>query len=315
MDYIFIILGLIALVGGGEILVRGATSIALKFKITPFVVGMTVVAFGTSAPELLVSLSAALDGSPDISIGNVVGSNIANIALVLGATALVYPIRVSKTSLSVDWTMLMLASLLFYFFILNLKLEWYEGIIFVSILATFTIWMIRKSRKAGLKKTDEASNDLNKEAMKEINIWMSALLIAGGCLGLVIGADWLVYGAKNIARSYDVSESVISLSMIAIGTSLPELATSIMAAFKKQTDIAIGNILGSNLFNILSILGITAIVKEINVNELILQSDIFWMLGLSAILLPMMLLRRDIDRVEGSLLLIAYAAYMYFLIS
>lgn len=315
MDYIFIILGLIALVGGGEILVRGATSIALKFKITPFVVGMTVVAFGTSAPELLVSLSAALDGSPDISIGNVVGSNIANIALVLGATALVYPIRVSKTSLSVDWTMLMLASLLFYFFILNLKLEWYEGIIFVSILATFTIWMIRKSRKAGLKKTDEASNDLNKEAMKEINIWMSFLLIAGGCLGLVIGADWLVYGAKNIARSYDVSESVISLSMIAIGTSLPELATSIMAAFKKQTDIAIGNILGSNLFNILSILGITAIVKEINVNELILQSDIFWMLGLSAILLPMMLLRRDIDRVEGSLLLIAYAAYMYFLIS
>ena len=315
MDYIFIILGLIALVGGGEILVRGATSIALKFKITPFVVGMTVVAFGTSAPELLVSLSAALDGSPDISIGNVVGSNIANIALVLGATALVYPIRVSKTSLSVDWPMLMLASLLFYFFILNLKLEWYEGIIFVSILATFTIWMIRKSRKAGLKKTDEASNDFNKEAIKEMNIWMSFLLIAGGCLALVIGADWLVYGAKNIARSYDVSESVISLSMIAIGTSLPELATSIMAAFKKQTDIAIGNILGSNLFNILSILGITAIVKEINVNELILQSDIFWMLGLSAILLPMMLLRRDIDRVEGSLLLIAYAAYMYFLIS
>ena len=315
MDYIFIILGLIALVVGGEILVRGATSIALKFKITPFVVGMTVVAFGTSAPELLVSLSAALDGSPDISIGNVVGSNIANIALVLGATALVYPIRVSKTSLSVDWPMLMLASLLFYFFILNLKLEWYEGIIFVSILATFTIWMIRKSRKAGLKKTDEASNDFNKEAIKEMNIWMSFLLIAGGCLALVIGADWLVYGAKNIARSYDVSESVISLSMIAIGTSLPELATSIMAAFKKQTDIAIGNILGSNLFNILSILGITAIVKEINVNELILQSDIFWMLGLSAILLPMMLLRRDIDRVEGSLLLIAYAAYMYFLIS
>ena len=315
MDYIFIILGLIALVGGGEILVRGATSIALKFKITPFVVGMTVVAFGTSAPELLVSLSAALDGSPDISIGNVVGSNIANIALVLGATALVYPIRVSKTSLSVDWTMLMLASLLFYFFILNLKLEWYEGIIFVSILATFTIWMIRKSRKAGLKKADELSNDLDKEAMKEMNIWMSFLLIAGGCLALVIGADWLVDGAKNIARSYDVSESVISLSMIAIGTSLPELATSIVAAFKKQTDIAIGNILGSNLFNILSILGITAIVKEINVNELILQSDIFWMLGLSAILLPMMLLRRDIDRVEGSLLLIAYAAYMYFLIS
>jgi cation:H+ antiporter len=315
MDYIFIILGLIALVVGGEILVRGATSIALKFKITPFVVGMTVVAFGTSAPELLVSLSAALDGSPDISIGNVVGSNIANIALVLGATALVYPIRVSKTSLSVDWPMLMLASLLFYFFILNLKLEWYEGIIFVSILATFTIWMIRKSRKAGLKKTDEASNDFNKEAIKEMNIWMSFLLIAGGCLALVIGADWLVYGAKTIARSYDVSESVISLSMIAIGTSLPELATSIMAAFKKQTDIAIGNILGSNLFNILSILGITAIVKEINVNELILQSDIFWMLGLSAILLPMMLLRRDIDRVEGSLLLIAYAAYMYFLIS
>ena len=315
MDYIFIILGLIALVGGGEILVRGATSIALKFKITPFVVGMTVVAFGTSAPELLVSLSAALDGSPDISIGNVVGSNIANIALVLGATALVYPIRVSKTSLSVDWPMLMLASLLFYFFILNLKLEWYEGIIFVSILATFTIWMIRKSRKAGLKKTDEVSNDLDKEGMKEMNFWMSSLLIVGGCLALVIGADWLVEGARNIARSYDVSESVISLSMIAIGTSLPELATSIVAAFKKQTDIAIGNILGSNLFNILSILGITAIVKEINVNELILQSDIFWMLGLSAILLPMMLLRRDIDRVEGSLLLIAYAAYMYFLIS
>jgi cation:H+ antiporter len=211
--------------------------------------------------------------------------------------------------------MLMLASLLFYFFILNLKLEWYEGIIFVSILATFTIWMIRKSRKAGLNKADEVSNDLDEEGMKEMNIWISFLLIAGGCLALVIGADWLVDGAKNIARSYDVSESVISLSMIAIGTSLPELATSIVAAFKKQTDIAIGNILGSNLFNILSILGITAIVKEINVNELILQSDIFWMLGLSAILLPMMLLRRDIDRVEGSLLLIAYAAYMYFLIS
>lgn len=314
MDYLLIIGGLVALVVGGEILVRGASSIALKFNITPFVVGMTVVAFGTSAPELLVSLSAALDGSPDISIGNVVGSNIANIALVLGATALVYPIRVYKTSLRVDWPMVMLASLLFYFFIRNYKLEWYEGIIFVAILATFTTWMIRKSRKQGINKKSEVTEEIDPEELNEMHIAVSALFVIGGCLALVFGADWLVGGAKNIARSYNVSESVISLSMVAIGTSLPELATSIMAALKKQTDIAMGNILGSNLFNILSILGITAIAEEIDVNEKILSSDIFWMLGLSFLLLPMMLTRRDINRIEGAILLTSYTAYIYFLI-
>ena len=313
MNYIYVILGLVALIIGGEILVRGASSIALRFKITPFVVGMTVVAFGTSAPELLVSLRAALDGSPDISIGNVVGSNIANIALVLGATAIVYPIGVYRNSLRIDWPILMIASLLFYAFILNLKLEWWEGVIFVTILAVFTLWMIKKSRAQGLKR-EELNTEIIAQDTKAQKILIAVLLVIGGCLLLVFGADWLVKGAKNIARSFEVSERVISLSMVAIGTSLPELATSIMAALKKQTDIAIGNILGSNLFNILSILGITSIVEEIQVNETILQSDIFWMLGLSAILLPLMLTKRSINQIEGAFLLLTYSAYLYFLI-
>ena len=316
MEYLLLLLlGLVFLILGGELLVRGAESIALKLKITPFVIGMTIVAFGTSAPELLVSLKATLDGSPDISIGNVVGSNIANIALVLGVTSLIYPIKVNKSAIKIDWPMLMLASFLFYICAYNGRdLSMFEGIFFVSILIVFITWMIRKSRRTFNIESQEKSEDLLSQKSKKPNLLVSILYIIIGCITLIFGSEWLVDGAKNIARTFNVSESVISLSMVAIGTSLPELATSIMAAIKKQTDIALGNILGSNLFNILSILGITAIVKDIEVNEMILHSDIFWMLGLSAVIFPMMLYERDISRSEGAILVIAYSAYIYFLI-
>ena len=306
--YLLLIIGFAVLIASGEILVRGAVGIALKFRISALVVGMTVVAFGTSAPELLVSVIAALEGHPDIAIGNVVGSNLCNIALILGITSLIFPIPVQKTSLRTDWPMMMGSTILLYLFILNAVLNWWEGLIFIFLLVAFNFFIIRKSRAENLEVTDESI-----EKVKESNLLKSILLLAVGCAGLAFGADWLVDGASTIAQDFGISEKVIGISIVALGTSLPELTTSVIAALKKETDIAMGNLLGSNIFNILSILGITSLIKEIPINNEIISSDIYWVLGISALLLPLMLTRRKVSRIEGGLLLVCYIVYMFVL--
>lgn len=302
MEYLLLIGGLAVLIGGGEVLVRGAVGIASKFKLSPLVIGMTIVSFGTSAPELIVSLKAALEGSPEIAIGNVIGSNIANISLVLGLTAIILPIPVAVATLKRDWPIMMFVSLLFFVFILNGMLENWEGFIFVGLLLGYIIYQLKSS-----KKSDEET-----EVVKQ-HILISILLIAIGVVGLAFGADWLVQGAVNIAKNFGVSEHIIAVTIVAFGTSVPELVTSVVAAVKKQMDISVGNLIGSNIFNILAVLGITAIFKEIPISETVISNDIFWVLGTSFILLPLML-NYSISRWKGALLFFTYLLYVFFLL-
>ncbi|WP_235832008.1 calcium/sodium antiporter [Ancylomarina longa] len=306
MDYLYLLLGLVILLYSGDLLVKGGVALAAHFKISTLVVGVTVVSFGTSAPELLVSLNAALTGSPDISIGNVVGSNIANIALVLGFTAILLPLPVRSNSIKYDWPFMMGASVLFYLFVLNQYLESYEGIIFVILLIVFMVWTVWKSRKQ------------NKEFSEKIPTAKYSIIIALGLIlassvGLYFGANLLVDSAKNIAIRFGVSERVIGLTIVAFGTSVPELATSGVAAFKKEMDISIGNIIGSNIFNILGVLGVTSIIKKIFVSKEIISFDILMMLGISFLLFILILpLRKGkLHRWKGVLLLSFYLIYIY----
>lgn len=302
MEYLLLIGGLAVLIGGGEVLVRGSVGIAAKFKLSPLVIGMTIVSFGTSAPELIVSLKAALNGFPEIAIGNVVGSNIANIALVLGLTAIILPIPVAVATLRRDWPIMMIVTLLFFVFILNGMLDNWEGFIFVGLLLGYIIYQLKSSK----------SKEEETEVVKQ-HLLVSILLIAVGVVGLAFGADWLVQGAVTIAKNFDVSEHVISVTIVAFGTSVPELVTSVVAAVKKQMDISVGNLIGSNIFNILAVLGITAIFKEIPISEAVISNDIFWVLGTSFLLLPLML-NYKISRWKGALLFLCYLLYVFFLL-
>lgn len=312
MDYLLLFGGLAILLVSGELLVRGATALALRFHISTLVIGLTVVSLGTSAPELFISLRAALTGHPDISIGNIVGSNIANLAFVLAITAIIFPIRVGRGSIRIYWPVMITSSLAFYFFILNGSLERWEGIIFVVALIFFIIWVIRKSRREKLEQI--AVEDVFIEKQNHSPLLKTILFILSGCIGLAYGAEWLVDGAEAIALELGVTERVIALSIVAFGTSAPELATSMIAAFKKETDISIGNIIGSNIFNILGIMGITSIIKEIKINASILNFDIFWMLAISAIIFPLMVSNKIIRRFEGLLLFLIYIVYLFMIL-
>lgn len=309
MEYLWLILGLVALVLGGEFLVKGAVSIALKAKISPLVVGMTVVSFGTSAPELLVSLSAVFDGYPDVSVGAVVGSNISNIGLVLGITVLIFPIVVNRDSLRIDWPLMILATFMFYFFAMNGEISWWEGSIFMVILSLFTFWLIRRSRREGIQLAAESE-------VEEINVgnpvYKDVFFLAIGMLALYFGAEWLIDSVVSIASSQGVSEKLISVTIVAFGTSLPELVTSAMAAVRKETDISIGNLIGSNIFNIFAILGITSILHPLKISQSINQFDMYFLLAISILLLPLMLFGKKIGRLKGVFLILFYAGYVYF---
>ncbi len=306
MDVIYLFLGFILLMLAGDFLVRGSVSLAGHFKVSKLVIGVVLVSFGTSAPELVVSLDAAIKGHPDIAIGNVIGSNIANIALVLGLTAIILPVKVKKKAIHFDWAVMMFISLLFYVFCLNFKLQLIEGFLFVTILAVFIYRSIRKSRK-------EKSKSLEESIPPQHNMFFSIVLVILAAIGLIYGAGFLVKGASNIALKLGVDERIISVSVIALGTSLPELATSIAAAIRKELDIFIGNIIGSNIFNILAILGITSIVKAIDINPMVLKFDIFWMLGTSLLLFLFILpLRKGVvTRWKGLIFVSIYVLYIY----
>ncbi len=309
MEYLWLTLGLLALVLGGEFLVKGAVSIALKAKISPLVVGMTVVSFGTSAPELLVSLSAVFDGYPDVSVGAVVGSNISNIGLVLGITVLIFPIAVNRDSLRIDWPLMILATFLFYFFAMNGELSWWEGTVFLAILSTFTFWLIRRSRRKGVQLAAESeAEDLDSGNP----VYKDILFLIIGMVALYFGAEWLIDSVVSIANSQGVSEKLISVTIVAFGTSLPELVTSAMAAFRKETDISIGNLVGSNIFNIFAILGVTSVLHPLKISDSINQFDVYFLLGISLLLLPIMLFGKKIGPWKGVFLIIFYAFYIYF---
>ena len=312
MDILLLIAGLVVLVVGGEFLVRGAVGIAKLLHLSPLIIGLTVVSFGTSAPELLVSVQAAMDGSPGIAIGNVMGSNIANIALVLGVTVLIFPIIVDRQTKIIDWPFMMLVSLVFFVFSMDMVLELWEGLTLLAMLITFTIFLIRKSRKENKRNNgDEKSQD---EDAEKTNPGMSILFLFAGLVGLYFGSEWLVEGATSIASSMGMEDHVIGLTIVAFGTSTPELVASCVAAFRKQTDISVGNLVGSNIFNICAVLGTTATVKEVAIDEAVLQSDMYWMLGISLVLLPMMLIGLKLGRLKGLILLSSYIVYISLLV-
>lgn len=299
---VWLVLGLTVLIFSGDFLVKGAVGIAAKFNISPLVIGMTVVSFGTSAPELFVSIKAAVSGSPEIAIGNVVGSNIANIALVLAITVLIFPIIVDRNSKVIDWPMMMFSTLLFYLFALDNVIEWWEGAILVALIIAFVTYIVRKSMKAPNDDSDELD-----APQKE---WLTYVFLIGGLIGLKFGADWLLDGAVGIAETAGMSKEMIGVTIVAFGTSVPELVASAVAAYRQQTDISIGNLIGSNIFNIMVVVGVTSIIKEIAVTNTILNNDMLWMIGISVILLPMMLLGKKMGRVQGVLLFIGYATYI-----
>jgi len=292
---------------GGELLVKGAVGIALKFKVSTLVVGLTVVSFGTSAPELLVSLSAALDGRSAIAIGNVVGSNIANLALVLGVTCIIFPISVRRSTLRVDWNFMMLSSLILFAFMFDGIIHWREGAIMFTILLIYIVWSIRRSRR---NDADEIEDDVELDKLFIYYILFTVL----GCVALVFGSDWMLDGAVDIAKYFDVSDGVIGATIIAFGTSVPELATSSIAAFRKETDISIGNLIGSNIFNILCILGLTPMVKEVEFNTSVLSNEMVWMLAISFLILPLSIRTLSINRWKGVFLTCLYVLFSYFMV-
>jgi len=304
MAYVLLVVGLITLILGGEVLVKGAVNLAYRFRVSTLVVGMTIVSFGTSTPELLVSLKAALTGHPDISIGNVVGSNIANLALVLGMTALIWPIAVDRNSIRFDWPMMITASIVVFLFMLDGELVNYEGAILFLMLISYTVFLLWKSRKESKPKEDDEDHGVSGNITRDI------LFIAVGCVALALGADWLVDGAVEVARGFGVSDLVISVTIVAFGTSAPELITSLLAAFRQHSDISVGNLIGSNVFNICAILGITSMVTPIPINEDVLHFDFYWVLGISFIIFPMMLNNRKVSRIEGVALFVLYLAYI-----
>lgn len=310
MSLIWVLLGLVLLVVGGEFLVRSSVAISLKFNISKLVIGMTVVSFATSAPELLVSLQAALNGSSDIALGNVIGSNIANIGLVLGITAVISPLVIDKTFYQLNWPMMMLVSVVLYFMLQsgNILNRWEGLALFVSLIV-FLYILITRSKKEPEMQIEDVDDRLQTTSSFKIIVW---LLIGG--VALYFGSDWLVLGAKDMALSFGISERVISVTMVAVGTSVPELAASVIAALKKEKAISLGNLIGSNIFNITSVLGITAMILPIDVhNVMILTNDMFWMIGFAAVLIPLVFLPKkfEIGRLKGLLLIGTYVVFIF----
>ena len=311
---IVLFLGLLLLFFGGELLVRGSVALALKMRISTLVVGMTVVSFATSAPELFVSLQAVLNDSNDIAFGNIIGSNIANIALVLGVTALIFRVKISEQTANLNYPFLLISSLIFgavMFYFNGIPQE--VGFLFIFLLLVFTWILISKSRKENLKSSSD-EDELLKQASSDSLFKSLGFLIAGIVL-LKFGADYLVEGTISIAKKFDISERIIAVTVLAIGTSIPELTTSIVAALKKENNLAVGNLIGSNIFNILAVLGVVASIKEINIADSdILSFDYVWMITIIFILglfiyFPSKL---QLSRTEGVLLLLIYISYIYF---
>ncbi len=309
MTFFLIVAGLVLLVAGGEALVRGAVHLAQKFRISPLLIGLTLVGFGTSTPELVTSVQAAFAGAPGIAVGNVVGSNIANILLILGAAALVFPVVIAKKTFVRDATVVGLATLLCLGAVLTGDLSRWMGVVLVAALAAYISFAFLQERR----ETAAADSDLTllePQPKPQLGaIALDLLFVVGGLALTIFGARLLVTGAIDLAESFKVSQTIIGLTIVAVGTSLPELVTSLMAALRKHSDIAYGNIIGSNIYNILGILGVTAIVKPIDVPPQIAELDVWVMIGATALMLVLAATRWRIGRIEGGIMLAAYVAY------
>ena len=307
MNLALIFLGFFLLVIGGEFIVRSSVAISFKFNISKIVIGMTVVAFATSLPELIVSLNAAINGSPSIAINNVIGSNIANIGLVLALISILASIRVDSTFYNKDWPVMFAFSILLILFSINdYILTQIEGAILLFLLIVFIIYFLKKSSNKEIN--DDIDNKLSLASNTKIFIW---LLLSS--LSLYFGAEFLVDGAVNFAKQINISEAVISVSIVAIGTSIPELAASIIAIVKNEKGLSVGNLIGSNIFNIGSVLGITAIIKPIQIAQEIIDRDIIWMLFFAILLFVLALLpkRNKLSKFKGFIMLLSYFYFIF----
>ncbi|RAJ07527.1 calcium/sodium antiporter [Arenibacter echinorum] len=311
LDILFIALGLVLLIAGGNWLLKAAVALSLKLNIPKIVIGMTVVSFATSAPELIVSVNAALEGFPDLALGNVVGSNIANLGLVLAITVILGSIEVRKSFYTTDWPVMMLASFLFFVFIyFDGELQRYEGFIMVLVLFIFLVYLLRFQKTAVVDELPEDDVPLP--------LYKTVLFLGLGGLALWGGSELLIKGAVGLATFYGVSERVIAVTIVSIGTSIPELAASVIAVLKKEKAISLGNLIGSNIFNLLAVLGITSIITPIKVSDQgLLTNDIFWMLGTSFLILPLVFLPKGLRLgwKDGAILLAVYVLFVYLTIT
>ena len=305
IPYLWLAAGLAALVFCGNWLVTGGVQLAHHFKVSALIVGLTIVAFGTSAPELFVSIEAAIKGSPDIALGNVIGSNIANIALVLGLTALICPIPILNKSIGFDLVVMVAVTTLLFVLGYNGIFGLIEGICLTSILIVYTVWSIRKEKKKSAAKEMESAT---------IRPLISILIVIASIAGLYFGSDWFIRGARDIALQWGVSERVIGLTIVAVGTSLPELMASVIAAVRKEMDISIGNIIGSNIFNITMVLGVTSVIHPLKItDQKMFTTDVLWAFGITIIMVLAMLplSKGKISRWKGAVFLLLYVVYVF----
>lgn len=315
LDYLILALGLAGLVIAGDALVRGAVGLAERFGIPPLIIGLTIVALGTSAPELMVSIQAAFDDAADIAVGNIVGSNIANVLLVLGVPALIAATPCDQMGLKRSTVFMMGASLLFAAFAFTGQLVFWHGLVFLALLVVFLAGSYMSARKAGAGGSTSELETIDGVEGVPHSLWAALAFLVVGVIGLPLAADATVDSASSIARALGVPEVIIGLTIIAIGTSLPELVTTVMAALKGQVDVGVGNVIGSNVFNILFILGATASITTLPIAEQILRFDIWVMLASSALLLPLVLMKMTIGRKIGLAFLALYAIYLGLLIA
>jgi cation:H+ antiporter len=314
-----VIVGLLLLVGGGELLLRGAVGLATLARVTPAVIGLTVVAAGTSVPELAVSLIAALRGNEAVAIGNVVGSNIFNMTFILGLAAVIRPLSISGNTIRLEYPVLLLVTILFLVVSRDGSIGRLDAALFIAAYVCFTAYLVALVRKqmneAEVTEFREEVKELTQTSAPRSAAWLSLLLVAVGITLLVGGAHATVTGAVELGRFFGMSEAVIGLTIVAGGTGLPEVVTSLVSSARGRDDVAIGNVIGSNLFNILGTLGISGLIRAVAVPQDIISSDSLWMLGFTLLLFPLMFTGRRIARWEGGLLLGGYGVYLAILLT
>lgn len=307
MNLVLIIAGLVLLIFGGDWLLKAAVALSLKLNISKIVIGMTVVSFATSAPELIVSVKSALDGFPDLALGNVIGSNIANLGLVLGITICLGAMEIQKSFYKTDWPVMMISSVLLYIFVAyDEVIVFYEGVILFTFLIIFLVYLLKFQKQAVV---DEMPED-----DEHLQLHKVVLFLAIGGVALWGGSELLISGAVGMAQHFGISERIIGVTVVSIGTSIPELAASIIAVMKKEKAISLGNLIGSNVFNILAVLGITSMITPVSVMDKgLLTNDIYWMLGISFLILPLVFIPKKLrlDWKDGIVLLGLYIAFVY----
>jgi cation:H+ antiporter len=311
IDFVLLLVGVGLLTLGGEALIRGALAAARRLNVSPLLSGLVIVGFGTSSPELVVSVDAALSGSPDIAVGNVVGSNIANILLILGLSATITVLRVTPLSLRRDAVMVIVATLIFMVLALGGGLGRLDAAIFLLVLLGYLTWAYQTEKNSASPSAELHQAEADEVQSVPQTVWWTISAIVLGLLLLIGGSQVLLNGAIGIAQRFGVSEALIGLTLVAVGTSLPELTVSVMAALRKHADVAVGNVLGSNIFNLLAILGISALVEPLPLAQRIQSFDQWAMLGAAVLLVLFLLKKQQLTRLAGITFLLAYVAYVW----